>query len=187
MIEENFRPPEQTEGLERELYDRMKNESESRIRQACTASQLDLISSASAQASDEEDAPTRLSDCPQRTLLLLNSILVRGRECEFILSDGTALTFREEESFSLEKMRILARNTAQVPAWWVEKVGVLLPDALKTYWKYEEPIPVQISTDGTLCLPDGTELPIRYDNDNGICREEKKQRKEEDETVFADW
>ncbi len=187
MIEENFRPPEQTEGLERELYDQMKNESESRIRQACTASQLDLISSASAQASDEEDAPTRLSDCPQRTLLLLNSISVRGRECELVLSDGTALTFREEESFSLEKMRILARNTAQVPAWWVEKVGVLLPDALKTYWKYEEPIPVQISTDGTLCLPDGTELPIRYDNDNGICREEKKQRKEEDETVFADW
>ena len=165
----------------------MKNESESRIRQACTASQLDLISSASAQASDEEDAPTRLSACPQRTLLLLNSISVRRRECELVLSDGTALTFREEESFSLDKMRILARNTAQVPAWWVEKVGVLLPDALKTYWKYEDPIPFQISTDGTLCLPDGTELPIRYDNDNGICREEKKQRKEEDETVFADW
>lgn len=187
LIEENFRPPEDGAGVERELYVRMKQEAEEKINQARTASQLSLISCSSASDSDGEDAPTRLSDCPQRKLLLLNAVSVCGRECDLTLSDGTALTFREKEPFLLEKMRTLAVNTAPVPAWWVKDAEDSMPKALETYWKYDKPIPVRIGTAGELTLPDGTGLAIRYDDENGVCYEPHEQQKEEDETVFADW
>lgn len=64
LIEENFRPPEETAVLARELYDRMEAEAKTMINRAGVASQLDLITSVSAQASDDEDAPTRLADSP---------------------------------------------------------------------------------------------------------------------------
>ena len=187
LMEENFRPPDSSERIECELYGRMMDEAEAEIRKARTASQLDLISSATAQTGDDEDAPTRLADCPQRTLLLLNSIALRGRECDLVLSDGSSLSFREEEAFSLDKMRKLAVNTAPVPKWWLNETEDCLPDVLERYWKYDKVVPVCIGAAGELCLPDGRRVPIRYDNDNGIEYERNEQRKEEDETVFADW
>ena len=187
LIEANFRSPEEAAGLERELYDRMEDEAKTMIGKANMASQLDLISAVSAQASDDEDAPTRLADTPQRNLLLLHSISECGRECAMVLSDGTELVFREGERFSLEKMRSLAASTAPVPGWWVRGVEEALPRALETYYKYDKPVPVVIGMAGELTLPAGTVLGIRYDDENGVCHESTELRKEEDETLPADW
>ena len=187
LIEENFRPPEETAVLARELYDRMEAEAKTMINRAGVASQLDLITSVSAQASDDEDAPTRLADSPQRNLLLLKSISECGRECALVLSDGTELVFRAEERFSLEKMRRLAANTAPVPAWWVEGRPEEFPQVLERYYKFDEPVPAVIGAGGGLTLPSGSWLPIRYDNQNGVCYECGRLRKEEDETLSFDW
>ena len=154
---------------------------------AQTASQLNLVACSSASASDGEDAPTRLGDCPQRQLLLLRSCRECGRRCELVLSDGTALSLGAEEPFSLEKMRQLAANTVPVPAWWLNDVEEVLPQSLAIYWKFDPPVPVLIGLAGELSLPDGRTPGIRYDDENGVGREPYERGKEENETFFADW
>lgn len=187
LLEENFRPPTGTNRVESELYERMKQEAETQINRAQTASQLNLVACSSASASDGEDAPTRLADCPQRQLLLLRSCRECGRRCELVLSDGTALSLEAEEPFSLETMRHLAANTLPVPAWWLNGVEYVLPQSLAMYWKFDPPVPALIGLAGELSLPDGRTPGIRYDDDNGAGREPQKRGKEEDETFFADW
>ena len=171
LLEENFRPPTGENRVESELYEQMKREAETQINRAQTASQLNLVACSSASASDGEDAPTRLADCPQRQLLLLRSCRECGRRCELILSDGTTLSLGAEEPFSLEKMRLLAANTVPVPAWWLNDVEETLPQSLAIYWKFDPPVPVLIGLAGELSLPDGRTPGIRYDDENGVGRE----------------
>ena len=171
LIEANFLPPSESNPLEGELYRRMRSEAEKMINQASMATQPDLLSSASAQTSDDEDAPTRLTDLRQRRLLLLNALSECGQVCALVLSDGTELTFREGECFSLEKMRHLAANTAPVPAWWLKGLPEELPPALKSYFQYDRPVPAVIGVTGALTLPSETGLPVRYDHQNGVCYE----------------
>lgn len=188
ILEENFQLSPGAGAVERQLYEQMKSDAQTQINKAGVAAQLDLLTSVSAAASDrDEDAPTRLSDCPQQNLLLLNAVSVCGKICQLTLSDQSALTCGEGEAFSLEKMRLLAANTVPVPAWWVKEVEDSLPKALETYYRYDSPVAAQIGPDGGLTLPDGTPLPIRYDNDNGVCHQAYGERKEEDETLSADW
>lgn len=187
LLEENYRSPTGENRVESELYEQMKLEAETQINRAQTASQLNLVACSSASASDGEDAPTRLGDCPQRQLLLLRSCRECGRRCELVLSDGTALSLGAEEPFSLEKMRQLAANTVPVPAWWLNDVEEVLPQSLAIYWKFDPPVPVLIGLAGELSLPDGRTPGIRYDDENGVGREPYERGKEENETFFADW
>ena len=165
----------------------MERETQTLIQKARVASQLILHKAVNAPLSDSEMPQTRLADYRQQPLLLLNRAQECGRQCNLELSDGTALEFSSGEPFNLEKMRALANQIVQIPQWWTKITEGSCLQALNSYWKYDRPLPAVIGADGKLTLPDGTDLPIRYDHDNGVAYALQEALKEKDETLFADW
>ncbi len=188
ILEADYRPPESASGLEAELYDIMQSDVKNKINAAMANAQLSLFSQQAAAGSDDEDAPTRLIDVRQQGLLLLRKCKLCGKELSLELSDGRVLEFRSSEPFQIEKMRILAENLVSVPTWQLADSDCGLPEPLAAYWKFDPPAAALIRPDGSLTLPDGGGvLSLRYSDEEGIAYEPDQTRKENDETLSADW
>jgi len=175
--------------IEAELLREYKVEVRSKEEVADVSSQRSLSGVQSSQDDDGDEAPTRLSDDPQVSVLLVRSVREAGDECGLTLSDGTDLDLTNA-GFELSKMKLLAANLASVPPWWLDrdlKHAAKLPSALKTYWKFDEPVLLAIAEDGTLLLQDETETAIRYDNDYGLSRIQTGKGDVADDTIQSDW
>ena len=175
--------------IEAELLREYEAEVSGKETKANTASQLSLSGTQSSQDDDGDDAPTRLSDYPQVSVLLARAVREAGNECGLTLSDGTDLELGKDR-FELAKMKLLAANLASVPAWWLDRdlrLTAELPEALKTYWKFDAPVLLRIAEDGALFLQDETETMIRYDNDYGLSRIQTGKGDAADETIQPDW
>ena len=188
ILESNY-SENPTDEVERELLCEMNEKVQSMKAKARSASQLSLSGQQTSSGDDSDEAATRLSDYPQMPVLLVQSVQDTGSNCALTLSDGTRLSVRLNEKFDIHKMRSFAENTANIPLYWVDESEREpdLPEPLKTYWKFDAPVILQIAEDGTLVLTDGTETTIHYDNDFGISRKQKMKGDKTDETHESDW
>ena len=188
ILESNYEENPADEA-ERELLNELNETVRSMTAKACTASQLSLSGQQASSGDDGDDAATRLSDYPQTSVLLLRSFRNTGSECELALSDGKSYSAVRDERFDIGKMRAFAENTANIPLYWLGEPerGSDLPEPLKTYWKFDAPVILQIAEDGTLFLQDENETPIRYDDIFGLSRIQDKKGDATDETIQSDW
>jgi len=188
ILESNYTETPANE-VERELLSEMNEKVQSMKAKACSASQLSLSGQQTSSGDDSDEAATRLSDYPQIPVLLLRSFQDTGVDCELTLSNGKRYPVVQNERFDIGKMRTFAENTANIPLYWADESEREpdLPEPLKTYWKFDAPVILQIAEDGTLVLTDGTETTIHYDNDFGISRKQKMKGDKTDETHESDW
>jgi len=175
ILEQNYCVPSKDNPLAVDLHEAMLADCEKKINIAKANSLLSLNGAASYVADDSEQAPTRLMEQPMRQLLLLNTYQESGFEYDLRLSSGNVLHLDTE--FSIDTMRELARNTVNVPIWRLDFKEYKLPEWVKLYWKFDSPLPVVIALDGTLILPDGQSLDMRYDDMNGLEQTQKEDTK----------
>ena len=189
ILEFNYNTETPADKVERDLLRELNEKVRSMTATARTASQLSLSGQLTASGDDSIEAVTRLSDYPQIPVLLVQSLHDAGGDCVLALSDGTQLSIVQNEKFDIRKMRAFAENIANIPLYWLDESERKsdLPEPLMAYWKYDAPVILRITEDGTLVLPEGQKTMIHYDNDFGISRKHTKKGDKTDETHEFDW
>lgn len=189
ILEFNYNTETPTDEVEKELLAELSDKVRSMTATACSAFQDGLSGQQTASGDDSDEAATRLSDYPQIPVLLVQSLQVAESDCVLALSDGTRLSIVQNEKFDIRKMRSFAANMANIPLYWLDESERKsdLPEPLMAYWKYDAPVILRITEDGTLVLPEGQKTMIHYDNDFGISRKHTMKGDKTDETHEFDW